>query len=216
MTTHFVCLSTEQVRCPTSVLSCVQALGEMLGAVVAAAAGSPVWVSREGTALTRAPSAWERAVSALRNWMRGRGFAPHSGYFWKARSSCRAGLAAPVSPRRLLLPLSQQPRSCGSAHFLLLFQDNVLNIINQIMDVCIPQDRAPRDFCVKFPEEIRHDNLAGQLWFGAEVVGGRLGLGSRCWAVSSRVSMKLSRVHLQVEAPLSPSRSLSAVGYGWC
>lgn len=50
-----------------------------------------------------------------------------------------------------------------------LFQDNVLNIINQIMDMCIPQDRAPRDFCVKFPEEIRHDNLAGQLWFGAEV-----------------------------------------------
>ncbi|XP_012667706.1 lateral signaling target protein 2 homolog isoform X1 [Otolemur garnettii] len=36
------------------------------------------------------------------------------------------------------------------------------------MDECIPQDRAPRDFCVKFPEEIRHDNLAGQLWFGAE------------------------------------------------
>ncbi|KAF5916496.1 hypothetical protein HPG69_016248, partial [Diceros bicornis minor] len=52
--------------------------------------------------------------------------------------------------------------------FSFLFQDNVLNIINQIMDVCIPQDRAPRDFCVKFPEEIRHDNLAGQLWFGAE------------------------------------------------
>lgn len=38
------------------------------------------------------------------------------------------------------------------------------------MDACIPQDRAPRDFCAKFPEEIRHDNLAGQLWFGAEVV----------------------------------------------
>ncbi|XP_011239026.1 lateral signaling target protein 2 homolog isoform X4 [Mus musculus] len=36
------------------------------------------------------------------------------------------------------------------------------------MEECIPQDRAPRDFCVKFPEEIRHDNLAGQLWFGAE------------------------------------------------
>lgn len=47
-------------------------------------------------------------------------------------------------------------------------QDNVLNIIDQIMDACIPQDRAPRDFCVKFPEEIRHDSLAGQLWFGAE------------------------------------------------
>lgn len=50
-----------------------------------------------------------------------------------------------------------------------LLQDNVLNIINQIMDECIPEDRANRDFCVKFPEEIRHDNLAGQLWFGAEV-----------------------------------------------
>uniref|UniRef100_A0A8C7CH17 Lateral signaling target protein 2 homolog n=1 Tax=Oncorhynchus kisutch TaxID=8019 RepID=A0A8C7CH17_ONCKI len=47
-------------------------------------------------------------------------------------------------------------------------QDNVLNVINQIMDECIPGDRANRDFCVKFPEEIRHDNLAGQLWFGAE------------------------------------------------
>uniref|UniRef100_A0A493T417 Lateral signaling target protein 2 homolog n=1 Tax=Anas platyrhynchos platyrhynchos TaxID=8840 RepID=A0A493T417_ANAPP len=46
--------------------------------------------------------------------------------------------------------------------------DNVLNIINQIMDECIPHERANRDFCVKFPEEIRHDNLAGQLWFGAE------------------------------------------------
>lgn len=45
----------------------------------------------------------------------------------------------------------------------------MLNIINQIMDECIPEDRANRDFCVKFPEEIRHDNLAGQLWFGAEV-----------------------------------------------
>ncbi|XP_004847446.2 lateral signaling target protein 2 homolog isoform X2 [Heterocephalus glaber] len=61
-------------------------------------------------------------------------------------------------PQRCTLLVSQF-RSC---------QDNVLNIINQIMDECIPQDRAPRDFCVKFPEEIRHDNLGGQLWFGAE------------------------------------------------
>jgi len=51
----------------------------------------------------------------------------------------------------------------------IFLQDNVLNIINQIMDECIPHERANRDFCVKFPEEIRHDNLAGQLWFGAEV-----------------------------------------------
>lgn len=56
-----------------------------------------------------------------------------------------------------------------SCYYDFLFQDNVLNIINQIMDECIPHDRANRDFCVKFPEEIRHDNLAGQLWFGAEV-----------------------------------------------
>lgn len=46
----------------------------------------------------------------------------------------------------------------------------MLTIINQIMDECIPEDRANRDFSVKFPEEIRHDNLAGQLWFGAEVL----------------------------------------------
>ncbi|XP_037685200.1 lateral signaling target protein 2 homolog isoform X5 [Choloepus didactylus] len=61
-------------------------------------------------------------------------------------------------PQRCTLLVSQF-RAC---------QDNVLNVISQIMDECIPQDRAPRDFCVKFPEEIRHDNLAGQLWFGAE------------------------------------------------
>ncbi|NXX15602.1 LST2 protein, partial [Podargus strigoides] len=61
-------------------------------------------------------------------------------------------------PQRCTL-LVNQFRSC---------QDNVLNIINHIMDECIPHERANRDFCVKFPEEIRHDNLAGQLWFGAE------------------------------------------------
>ncbi|KAM9329881.1 lateral signaling target protein 2 homolog isoform 2-T2 [Gastrophryne carolinensis] len=61
-------------------------------------------------------------------------------------------------PQRCTL-LVNQFRSC---------QDNVLNIINQIMEECILNERANRDFCVKFPEEIRHDNLAGQLWFGAE------------------------------------------------
>jgi hypothetical protein len=30
-------------------------------------------------------------------------------------------------------------------------------------------DRAPRDYRVKFPEDIVHENLPGQLWFGAEV-----------------------------------------------
>ncbi|XP_076992354.1 lateral signaling target protein 2 homolog [Tamandua tetradactyla] len=68
------------------------------------------------------------------------------------------GLDGRKDPQRCTLLVSQF-RAC---------QDHVLNVINQIMEECIPQDRAPRDFCVKFPEEIRHDNLAGQLWFGAE------------------------------------------------
>ncbi|TNN84189.1 Lateral signaling target protein 2 [Liparis tanakae] len=68
------------------------------------------------------------------------------------------GLDGRKDPQRCTL-LVNQFRSC---------QDSVLNIINQIMDECIPDDRANRDFSVKFPEEIRHDNLAGQLWFGAE------------------------------------------------
>lgn len=74
----------------------------------------------------------------------------------------------------LLTVLFPQTGFCVNSSFLILvffffLQDNVLNIINQIMDECIPNDRANRDFSVKFPEEIRHDNLAGQLWFGAEV-----------------------------------------------
>lgn len=53
--------------------------------------------------------------------------------------------------------------------FLDLQQDNVLSILNQIMNECIPGERANRDFYVKFPEEIQQENLEGQLWFGAEV-----------------------------------------------
>ncbi|CAB1325155.1 unnamed protein product, partial [Coregonus sp. 'balchen'] len=49
-----------------------------------------------------------------------------------------------------------------------LRQDNVLSILNQIMNECIPGERANRDFYVKFPEEIQQENLEGQLWFGAE------------------------------------------------
>ncbi|XP_019901420.2 lateral signaling target protein 2 homolog [Esox lucius] len=36
------------------------------------------------------------------------------------------------------------------------------------MNECIPDERANRDFYVKFPEEIQLVNLEGQLWFGAE------------------------------------------------
>lgn len=37
------------------------------------------------------------------------------------------------------------------------------------MDNLIGDERANRDFRVKFPEDVLQDNLAGQLWFGAEV-----------------------------------------------
>lgn len=30
-------------------------------------------------------------------------------------------------------------------------------------------DRVSRDYRIKFPDEIIHDSLPGQLWFGAEV-----------------------------------------------
>ena len=37
------------------------------------------------------------------------------------------------------------------------------------MDQVIPDERASRDFRVKFPDDVMQENLAGQLWFGAEV-----------------------------------------------
>ena len=45
----------------------------------------------------------------------------------------------------------------------------VLTICNRIMDDVIPRERANRDFRVKFPDDVMQENLAGQLWFGAEV-----------------------------------------------
>lgn len=37
------------------------------------------------------------------------------------------------------------------------------------MDEVMPKDRACRDFRSKFPDDVLQENLAGQLWFGAEV-----------------------------------------------
>ena len=37
------------------------------------------------------------------------------------------------------------------------------------MDEVIPMERACRDFRSKFPDDVLQENLAGQLWFGAEV-----------------------------------------------
>lgn len=47
-------------------------------------------------------------------------------------------------------------------------QDRVLAITNQIMDELLCDDRTPRAFRAKFPEEVLQESLAGQLWFGAE------------------------------------------------
>ncbi|CAH2269424.1 jg21999 [Pararge aegeria aegeria] len=48
--------------------------------------------------------------------------------------------------------------------------DRVLNITSQIMDQVLGDERVARGFRVKFPEDVLQDNLAGQLWFGAESV----------------------------------------------
>lgn len=38
-----------------------------------------------------------------------------------------------------------------------------------MMETVIPGERANRDFRAKFPDDVMQENLAGQLWFGAEV-----------------------------------------------
>ncbi|XP_054266119.1 lateral signaling target protein 2 homolog [Macrosteles quadrilineatus] len=63
----------------------------------------------------------------------------------------------------------KDPERCSSlVNHLRQCQDKVLNICNRIMDELIPNERADRDFRVKFPDDVMQDNLAGQLWFGAE------------------------------------------------
>lgn len=47
-------------------------------------------------------------------------------------------------------------------------QDKVLSITNLIMEELLGDERANRGFRAKFPEEVLQENLAGQLWFGAE------------------------------------------------
>ncbi|XP_075150825.1 lateral signaling target protein 2 homolog [Haematobia irritans] len=47
-------------------------------------------------------------------------------------------------------------------------QDKVLAITNLIIEELLGDERDPRAFRAKFPEEVLQENLAGQLWFGAE------------------------------------------------
>ena len=48
-------------------------------------------------------------------------------------------------------------------------QDKVLVVVQKIIDEAIGSQKANRDFRVKFPDDVLQENLAGQLWFGAEV-----------------------------------------------
>ncbi|ETN70199.1 FYVE zinc finger [Necator americanus] len=65
----------------------------------------------------------------------------------------------------------RDPERCNAlVNKLRISQDRVLHIIGEMLTIVYPResDRACRDFRVKFPDEIIHDSLPGQLWFGAE------------------------------------------------
>ncbi|MGH0168408.1 UNVERIFIED_CONTAM: hypothetical protein FKN15_055070 [Acipenser sinensis] len=51
---------------------------------------------------------------------------------------------------------------------LRISQDRMLRTIELVMEECIPAERQSRDYHIKFPDEILHDNLGVQLWFAAE------------------------------------------------
>ncbi|XP_057375013.1 lateral signaling target protein 2 homolog [Daphnia carinata] len=63
----------------------------------------------------------------------------------------------------------KDPERCASLVYQLRqCQDKVLTICSQLMDEVMPLERACRDFRSKFPDDVLQENLAGQLWFGAE------------------------------------------------
>ncbi|OWF38353.1 lateral signaling target protein 2 homolog [Mizuhopecten yessoensis] len=47
-------------------------------------------------------------------------------------------------------------------------QDKVLVITQKVIDEAVGNQKASRDYRVKFPDDVQQENLAGQLWFGAE------------------------------------------------
>lgn len=65
----------------------------------------------------------------------------------------------------------KDPERCTSlVNQLRHSQDEVLSVIDKIMCAVVPENsRACRDYRVKFPDDVLHESLAGQLWFGAEV-----------------------------------------------
>ncbi|XP_055332679.1 lateral signaling target protein 2 homolog [Paramacrobiotus metropolitanus] len=49
------------------------------------------------------------------------------------------------------------------------YQDKVLQLLESVVSHAVPPHlRAPRDYRVKFPDDVVHESLSGQLWFGAE------------------------------------------------
>ncbi|KRZ08812.1 Lateral signaling target protein 2 -like protein, partial [Trichinella zimbabwensis] len=49
-------------------------------------------------------------------------------------------------------------------------QDRLLHIVEEMLCELFPEEhmRAPRDYRVKFPDDVLHDSFPGQLWFAAE------------------------------------------------
>ncbi|GAU94128.1 hypothetical protein RvY_05957 [Ramazzottius varieornatus] len=49
------------------------------------------------------------------------------------------------------------------------YQDKVLQLLENVVSQAVPPNRrAIRDYRVKFPDDVVHESLSGQLWFGAE------------------------------------------------
>lgn len=71
------------------------------------------------------------------------------------------------------------------------------------MDEVMPKERACRDFRSKFPDDVLQENLAGQLWFGAEVC-------AFIYIPTSNILDNIYQVHL---VPETFSVGLILVGY---
>ncbi|KAG9339316.1 hypothetical protein JZ751_023872 [Albula glossodonta] len=83
-------------------------------------------------------------------------------------------------------------------------QDQMLRSIELVMEDCIPAQRQSRDYHVKFPDEILHQNLGVQLWFAAECLSAgsflevRESEGERLRPLAERMLQCLEDVRLQL------------------
>ncbi|KAE8614883.1 hypothetical protein XENTR_v10008341 [Xenopus tropicalis] len=51
-------------------------------------------------------------------------------------------------------------------------QERMLGVIEQIMELCVPTKRQQRDYLLKFPDEVAHENMTTHLLFSAELLVG--------------------------------------------